>query len=103
MKLLIKKEMELYHTVESDYNELRSNTGIISVQSGLRKKYKNTRLRQNYSYATEIRELNETFEDYKNLSEDGYKVNVQKPVEVFNACFQESDMSVISSRENCSK
>ena len=85
------------YTVESDYNELRSNTGIISVQSGLRNKYKNTRLRQNYSYATEIRELDETFEDYKNLSENGYKVNVQKPVEVFNACFQESDLSVISS------
>ena len=86
----------MQYTLDSTENEMKSNTDIISVQSGLRRKYKNTRLRQNYSYNTEMRELNETFEDYKNLSDNGYKVKIENSAEVFNACFQENDMSVIS-------
>ena len=84
-------------TVENDENKLISNTETITSQSSLRRKYKNdTRLRHNYSYISEIGELNNSFDDYSEMGTNGFKVNLNKPTEVYNAAFAENDMSAIS-------
>ena len=76
-------------TVENDENKLISNTETITHQSSLRRKYKNdTRLRHNYSYISEIGELNNSFDDYSRRELLGFKVNLNKPTEVYNAALQ---------------
>ncbi len=65
--------------LETRDNELTSNTGIITNQSSLRRRYKNdTRLRHNYSYFSEMAELNETFRDYTRNDNNGYKVDLKQ-------------------------
>ena len=84
-------------TVENDENKLISNTDTITSQSSLRRRYKNdTRLRHNYSYISEIGELNRSFEDYNEMGTSGYNVNLNKPTEVYNAAFPENDLATIS-------
>ena len=78
-------------------NTLVSNTGIITNQSSLRRRYKNdTRLRHNYSYFSEMAELNGTFNDYTNTDDNGFKVNLTESTEVYTSAFPENDLAAIS-------
>ena len=78
-------------------NELTSNTGIITNQSSLRRRYKNdTRLRHNYSYFSEMNELNETFRDYTRNDNNGYKVDLKEATGVYTSAFPENDLATIS-------
>ena len=81
--------------VDTRENNLVSNTQIIENVGSIRKKYKNTRLRQNYSYLNEMKELNDTFEEYSNLTDNGYKLLINDNVKAYNNCFEENDLAAI--------
>ena len=85
------------YPLDTNENILVTNTGIITNQSSLRRRYKNdTRLRHNYSYYAEMGELNETFKDYKTINDNGFNVNLKEASGVYTSALPESDLATIS-------
>ena len=95
MKQLIKSNTNMMFP-ESSQNILKTNTETITNQSSLRRRYKNDMIRHNYSYKAEMGELNESFDDYTEMGNNGYKINAKTPTEVYNAAFDDSDLATIS-------